>query len=75
MDNISQALILTQFSSKNKLSIIKLDDSNICSPILVCKIERDGRTDDEISRIMQEYKMLFVKVTSSDIRVRYKIVE
>lgn len=78
MDIFLQALSLTTVAYKRKISVIKLDDKDMCNPVLICEVKRSGRSDAEIKEIVHAFKALCIKVLKiefSNFKIRYRIVE
>lgn len=73
-DALLKAHALTKFGMENGIRLIQ-DESLIGTLTMKCKVDRRGRSDEEIDQLMRQYKILLMSIVQwQECRVLYKII-
>lgn len=69
------AMSLAKFCFDNGIHVDDKNEEFIGTSVLRVRVERRGRTDDEIDYLVRQLKVLFILTTPiADIRIRYRVV-
>ena len=70
------AMGLTKFSMDNGIKIIDPNEELIGTNLIRVSVKRMGRTEEEIDKVIRQYKVLFLVYTPlHDVKILYKVVD